>query len=141
MEPHDIVMAAKAWWLAAAAGPQLLFGFRMVSASMFGVAALVWLWNAASPNELEVTWGRAECSRFRVINWLMAAGTMSVAGYYTLAGMFEADRTSSPNRLLVGNAAFSLLGLAIIMLALAWRAHYFRKRVLWREQGKDVVVK
>ncbi|OLV19524.1 hypothetical protein BOO71_0002311 [Deinococcus marmoris] len=63
-----------------------------------------------------------------------------MATYLALAAVFEFNRTSSPHRLLVANGALSILGFALILMAILWRVHYVKKRLEWRREGRDVEV-
>lgn len=127
---NDFFLLIQAWWLDAASGPALLSGFRMVSSALAALAAIAAIANAWKPNELEATWSDEDCRRFKLISWLRALSLIAVASYYFCAGLFEAERTSSPHRLLVGNISMSSLFLVSLMDSVAWRAHYRRKRAM-----------
>lgn len=131
----ELLLTAKAWWLDAAAGPDLLFTVRIFSGGLNGVAFLIALWNAVHGNELEGTWDRATCRRFQVLTWLRAAALLGVALYFMAAAFFEVERTSSPHRLLVGNGVFGFLAAVTLLDMAAWRMHYILKRAV---TGKEI---
>lgn len=130
MDPHSMFETARELWLQSASGPELLAGCRMVTGGLSLMAAGAALQNSLRSLELEATWTQEDCRRFKIIGWLKTAGLVMAALYFFCAGVFEVDRTSSPVRLLVGNAAFSTMFLGSMLDSLAWRNHYRRKRIL-----------
>lgn len=138
---HELFLALQAWWLENAAGPELLFGVRIISGALAFMAFSATLLNTIRPNEIEHTWDKADNLRFCIIAWVKVLGCLGAVLYFVGAALFEAERTSSPHRLLVSNTWVGILFFGLFLDAVAWRFHYLRKRITMREEGQDVEVK
>lgn len=131
---HDLFLRVQEVWLMSVGGPEILGFFRVITGTLSLLAAGASVRNAVANLEMESTWTPWDCKRFKVINWIKTLGLILAALYYFCAGLFEIDRTSSPLRLILGNVAFSVMFLGILMDAQAWRVHYKRKRRLLGEE-------
>lgn len=140
MTLHELFIALQTWWLENATNPQALLGMRMFSGGLSLVAAALTVYNAIRPNEIEKTWNKDDCRRFGIIAWMKALGFVLAAIYFVCAAIFEADRINSPHRLLFSNVWVSLVMFTAIVDALAWRFHYYRKRMIMRKEDKKVKV-
>lgn len=116
------------WWVGEESGPTLLLGVRMFSAVAFLGAGISWRCLSAAPI-FERTWSKREARTFRLLAAGVCFGAFACAAYFVLAGVLEAERTSSPHRLIVGNAAFACLSLPLVLLGYFLRLAFARKAV------------
>lgn len=124
------------WWLAEESGPSLLLAVRVVSAVAFIGAGVSWRGLAHVP-VFERTWSKSEARRFRFLVAGVSFGAFAVAAYFVTAGILEAERTSSPHRLIVGNAAFAMLSTPLAWFGYFLRLTFSRKAVSVARQAVE----
>lgn len=117
---------AQSWWLAEESGPGLLFGVRMLSATLALFAAWGWVMLARTPT-VESTWEDCHRRRFGAVCLAVALGLGLACVYFVAGGVFEIERTSSPHRLIAGNLAWTVLFLALALAAIFLRFMFTRK--------------
>lgn len=131
----DLMNSLREWWLASAGDATLLFLLRMTTASFAALSAVLAWQNVIRPNEWERTWANGSYKRLRVLNAVRAVFLTTAACYFIGAGALELERTYTPWRLVIGNAALGGLFLWHALDQLFWRAHFRRKRVLLSRMG------
>lgn len=122
----ELFAQAQSWWLTEESGPALLFGVRMVTATLSLFASWAW-WMLSRTPIVESTWEECHRQRFRLACAAIAFGLLLCCGYFLAGGLFEGERTSSPHRLIVGNLAWSLTFLPSILFAVYMRFMFTRK--------------
>lgn len=130
-----MIEAIHDWWLGTSSGPDTLLVVRVAVLAFMAMALFFAVWNVIRPAEWERTWDADQYKRVRIMNLWRAAALLGECAYLVMAGVFEQDRTSSPNRLLFANAALFLLISWQVADLIFWRVHFYRKSEKLAERG------
>lgn len=114
------------WWVNAATGPTLLVCIRMVTTVLALTCAAAW-WKLLHTPILEATWEHRDVRMFRIVARVLVCGALLVACYTFSAGVFEIERTSSPNRLLIANSVQAVLLVPLTFMGIFLQFVYTRK--------------
>ncbi|GGO19439.1 hypothetical protein [Deinococcus humi] len=123
------------WWYAAESGPETLFWIRLGVGAILLFAVLMAVWAVVRPPEREGTWDAAQYKRARFMNVWRVLGLLLLLTYVLTAGVLEAERTSSPHRLIFANIAQAITGGWQLFDMIFWRWHYARKPAELKQRG------
>lgn len=124
------------WWITPASDPLLLLVVRIASTVFALLCAWAWRRLAHVPI-LEATWEARDVRTFHRVARVLMWWALLMACYTLMGGILEAERTSSPHRLLVANVALASLLLPTTLLGIFLQFVYTRKTAVKVKQARQ----